>query len=68
MARTNKKYTPEFKIEVVETKIIERLSCNETAKRFNLYNTVKGYQYPACNRIHAWKRIYLEKGKEEFYK
>ena len=68
MARTNKKYTPEFKIEVIETKIKERLSCNETAKRFNLYNTVKGYQYPASNRIHAWERIYLEEGKEGFYK
>lgn len=68
IARTNKKYTPEFKIEVIETKIKERLSCNETAKRFNLYNTVKGYQYPASNRIHTWKKFYLEEGKEGFYK
>ena len=44
MQRINKEYTPEFKIEVIETKIKEILLCNETAKRFNLYNIVKGYQ------------------------
>lgn len=68
MPRTNKKYTPEFKLKVIETKINERLSCNETAVRFNLYITVNGYKYPAGNRIHAWERVYLEEGKEGFHK
>lgn len=36
MARTNKKYTPEFKIEVIETKIRKKISTNEATIRFNL--------------------------------
>lgn len=67
MARTNKKYTPEFKIEVIETKIRENLSTNEAAIRFNLYTTINGYKYPANKRIRDWERIYLEEGKEGFY-
>lgn len=67
MPRTNKKYTPEFKIEVIETKIREKLSYRETAIRFNLTCTSNGDQYPDKKRVLAWERIYLEKGKESFY-
>ena len=68
MARTNKKYTPEFKIEVIETKIKENLSSYEAARKFNLLITSNGYQYPDNTRVLAWERIYLEEGKEGFYK
>ena len=61
MARTNKKYTPEFKIEVIETKIRENLSTNEAAIRFNLYTTINDYKCPANKRIRDWERIYLER-------
>ena len=67
MPRENRKYSPEFKIEVIETKLKENLSQMETAKRFNLYITVNGYQYPDGKRVAAWERIYLEEGKEGFY-
>lgn len=68
MARTNKKYTPEFKIEVIETKIKEKLSSYEAARKFNLNINVKGYKYPDHKRVLVWERIYLEEGKEGFYK
>ena len=67
MARTNKKYTPEFKIEVIETKIKEKLSSYEAARKFNLLITSNGYQYPDHNRVLVWERIYLEEGKQGFY-
>ena len=67
MARTNKKYTPEFKIEVIETKMKEKLSSYEAARKFNLLITSNGYQYPDHNRVLVWERIYLEEGKQGFY-
>ena len=68
MARTNKKYTPEFKIEVIETKIREKLSSYEAARRFNLEIITNGYQYPDHKKVLVWERIYLEEGKDGFYK
>lgn len=67
MPRTNKKYSPEFKILVVETKIKEDLSAHETARRFELYKHINGYPYPAHDRVSKWERVYLEEGKEGFY-
>ena len=67
MPRTNKKYSPEFKILVVETKIKENLSAHETAKRFELYKNINGYPYPAHNLVLSWERVYLEESKEGFY-
>ena len=67
MPRTNRKYSPEFKIEVVETKLREKLSIRETSKRFNLYKTVNGYLYPDNKIVADWERIYFEEGKEGFY-
>lgn len=37
MPRTNKKYSPEFKIQVIETKIQENLSSFAVARRFNVF-------------------------------
>lgn len=67
MPRENKKYSPEFKIKVIETKLKENLSQRETARRFNLYFTLHDYQYPDNKRVAAWERIYLEEGKEGLY-
>lgn len=54
----NKRYTPEFKIKVIETMHNERLSYRETARQFDIsYGTV----------VAKWERIYLEKGKEGLY-
>ena len=51
----NKRYTPEFKKMVVETMMKEKLSCRETARRFEISDH---------KRVAAWERIYLEEGAE----
>lgn len=50
-----KRYTPEFKVKVVETMRREGLSLKETARRFEV---------PADTSIAAWERIYLTEGPE----
>ena len=52
----NKRYTPEFKRQVVETTRKEKLSYHETERRFGVVRS----------RITAWERIYLEEGPEGF--
>ena len=56
--KTYKRYTPEFKIMVVETMHKERLSHREAARQFDI---------SAHNAVAKWERIYLEEGKEGFY-
>ena len=53
----NKRYTPEFKIKVVETMHREKLSYSETARQFDISNS----------RVTAWERIYIEEGAEGLY-
>lgn len=54
----NKRYTPEFKIKVIETMHNEGLSYKEAARQFDvLYDTV----------VAKWERIYFEEGKEGLY-
>lgn len=53
----NKKYTGEFKQQVVETMRNEGLSCLETAERFGLRH----------KRVQDWERIYLTEGAEGLY-
>ena len=55
--KPNKRYTPEFKIKVVETMHREKLSYRETARQFDLPNS----------RVTAWERIYLEEGADGLY-
>ena len=55
--KPNKRYTPEFKIKVVETMHKEKLSYRETARQFDISNS----------RVTAWERIYLEEGAEGLY-
>ena len=52
----NKRYTPEFKKQVVETMLKENLSYRETERRFGVVRS----------RITAWERIYLTEGPEGF--
>jgi transposase-like protein len=53
--KTYKKYTPKFKVMVVETMHKEGLSYREAAKQFDV----------STHRIVAnWDRIYIEEGKE----
>ena len=53
--KPNKRYTPEFKIMVVETMHREQLSYCETARQFDI---------KSHNRVSEWERIYLEEGAE----
>ncbi len=57
--KPNKRYTPEFKIMVVETMQKEKMSYKETAKEFEIPQGDK--------TVAKWERIYLEEGKEGFY-
>lgn len=53
--KANPKYTPEFKLEVIETMHREKLSYGETARLFE----ITGH-----SRIQGWERIYLTEGPE----
>lgn len=53
----NKRYTGEFKQEVVETMMREKLSYLATAKLFDIGD----------KRVALWERIYLEEGAEGLY-
>ena len=53
----NKRYTPEFKQQVVETMLKENLSYSETERQFGVVRS----------RITAWERIYLTEGAEGFF-
>lgn len=54
----NKRYTGEFKQQVVETMRRERLSCREAEELFEITSHT-------C--IPQWERIYLEEGPEGLY-
>ena len=51
----NKRYTPEFKIKVVETMHKDKLSYRETARQFDITD---------YHSVASWERIYLEEGAE----
>jgi len=53
----NKRYTPEFKEQVIRIMQEEHLSYRETCRRFD----VNSY-----DQIKSWERIYLEEGPEGF--
>ena len=52
------RYTPEFKVMVIETMRKEKLSHKEAARRFKIN---------AHSAVAKWERIYLEEGKEGLY-
>jgi len=51
----NKRYTPEFKVMVVETMHKDHLSCSEAAVQFEVSDH---------KSVAAWERIYLTEGPE----
>ena len=53
--KPNKRYTPEFKIKVVETMQKEKLGYCEAAQQFDISNH---------SMVARWERIYLEEGPE----
>ena len=55
--RTNKKYSPEFKISVILDMRNNDLTYRGTTKKYNL----------PWQRVQKWERIYLEEGEAGFY-
>ena len=51
----NKRYTPEFKEQVIKEMLEEKLSYSETCRRFEVNSR---------DQIKSWERIYLEEGPE----
>ena len=51
----NKRYTPEFKKQVIETMLEEKLSYHETCRRFEVNSR---------DQVKSWERIYLTEGPE----
>lgn len=66
MARINKKYTPEFIIEVIETKIREKLSTNEAAARFNLLQRLIDINILIIKELETGNEFILKKVKKVF--
>lgn len=62
-AGKNKVYSAEFKINVIETFLNEKLGYREAA-RLLLPDLLESTAY---GNILRWERIYLEEGKEGFY-
>ena len=56
--KPNKRYTGEFKQEVVETMQRERLSYREAARQFDISDH---------KMVAKWERIFLEEGPEGLY-
>lgn len=53
--KPNKRYTPEFKIKVVEIMKKEKLSYHEAARQFDISDH---------KIVSRWERIYLEEGSD----
>lgn len=53
----NKKYSPEFKIQIVEDMMKNKLGYRETQRKYDL---------PDHKYLQKWERIYLVEGKEGF--
>ena len=64
--RTNKKYSPEFKISVILSMIEENLSRSEVVRRYWGTRT-KEEASKYRSTVLKWERKYLQEGKDGFY-
>ena len=63
--RTNKKYSPEFKISVILEMREHRLGYRETVRKH--FNIEDGKEVNYYHQVQRWERIYLEEGEAGFY-
>ena len=63
--KTQKKYSPEFKISVIIDMREHHLGYRETARKYNL---VRQSESSAATMVQRWERIYLEEGAEGLMK
>lgn len=69
------KYTPEFKIMVIEDMIKNKMGYGETARKYGMYRTPDGgYKHNGqtisggiTTTIKRWEQIYLKEGPEGLY-
>ncbi len=69
------KYSPEFKIIVIEDMIKNKLGYGETARKYNMYSSPErafkgnGNKIPGgvTSTIKRWEQIYTTEGPEGFY-
>lgn len=69
------KYTPEFKIMVVEDMIKNKMGYGETARKYGMYKTPdggykrdgKGISGGITTTIKRWEQIYLKEGADGMY-
>lgn len=65
MSRKQKKYSPEFKIDVIMDMREHRMSYHEAVRKYELGNDQTG---GARAMLQRWERIYLEEGAEGLMK
>lgn len=64
---SNMKYSPEFKITVVEDMRNNKLSYHDTVRKYwNVESCTQAHNH--CSQVKLWERIYLEEGKEGLMK
>ena len=63
--RTNKKYSPEFKISVILDMREHHLGYRETVRKH--FNIEDGKEVNYYHQVQRWERIYLEEGEAGFY-
>ena len=61
-ARKNKRYTAEFKINVIMDMREHHLGYRETARKY--WNVPRGKDLNYMNTVKRWERIYIEEGVE----
>ncbi len=61
--RSNKRYSPEFKISVIMDMLENKLSYREVYRKYFPEKVSPGTDF-----IKRWERIYLEEGEEGLYK
>ena len=69
------KYSPEFKIMIIEDMVKNKLGYGETARKFGMYSSPErafkrnGNKIPdgVTSTIKRWEQIYTTEGPERFY-
>lgn len=66
MKRKNKKYSYEFKLQVIMDMRENHLGYFETVRKY--WDISKGQEHNYCNAVKRWERIFLEEGAEGLMK
>ncbi len=64
--RKSRRYSPEFKINVIMDMREHHLSYNETVRKY--WDITKGQEHNYQKQVQGWERIFLEEGAEGLMK